>query len=143
MKPAVPPSSSPSSRPTYSCIRCSDRKVKCDRQKPCSACVKHNVQCVFCPLQPPRKRHKRIKGDILNDRLKRYEALLREQGIDPNELPDISEPERRPKPNHSEVAVPENGLQPPTPASITSEPELSITKTQLLHGQGRSKFVDK
>jgi hypothetical protein len=143
MKPAVPTSSSASSRPTYSCVRCSDRKVKCNRQKPCSACVKHNVQCVFRPLQPPRKRHKRVKDDILNDRLKRYEALLQEQGIDPNGLPDISEPEQRRKPSRSKVAAPEKGLQVPTPASITSEPERSITKTQLLHGQGRSKFVDK
>lgn len=143
MKPAVPASSSPSSRPAYSCVRCSDRKVKCDRQKPCSACVKHNFQCVFRPLQPPRKRHKRVKDDIFNDRLKHYEALLQEQGIDPNGLPDISEPEQRRKPSRSEVAVPENGLQLPTPASITSELERSTTKTQLLHGQGRSKFVDK
>jgi hypothetical protein len=143
MKPAVLASSSPSSRPTYSCVRCSDRKVKCDRQKPCSACVKHNVQCVFRPLQPPQKRHKRVKDDIFSDRLKRYEALLQEQGIDPNGLPDISESEQRRKPGRSEVAVPENGLQLPTPASITSELERSTTKTQLLHGQGRSKFVDK
>lgn len=140
MKPAVPASSSPSSRPTYSCVRCSDRKVKCDRQKPCSACVKHNVQCVFRPLQPPRKRHKRVKDDIFSDRLK---AFLQEQGIDPNGLPDISEPEQRRKPSRSEGAVPENGLQLPTPASITSELERSTTKTQLLYGQGRSKFVDK
>ena len=139
----MPTPSSLSSRPTYSCVRCSDRKVKCDRQSPCSACVKHNAQCVFRPPHPPRKRHKRVKDDILNDRLKRYEALLQEQGIDPTGLPDISEPEQAHKPSRTGDAVAEDSLQLPTPMSSTSEPDRSITKTQLLHDQGRWKFVDK
>lgn len=143
MKPAVPTSSNLSSRPTYSCVRCSDRKVKCDRQSPCSACVKHKVQCIFRPLQTPRKRHKRVKDNVLNDRLKRYEALLQEQGVDPNGLPDISEPEQGHKLSHTGDVVAENSLQLPTPASTIFEPDRSITKTQLLHGQGRVKFVDK
>ena len=143
MEPALPTPSSPSSRPAYSCVRCSDRKVKCDRQEPCSACVKHNVQCVFRPHQPPRKRHKRTKDDILNDRLKRYEVLLQQQGIDPTGLPPIPEPEQGHKSSPTGDAVPENALQLPTPMSTTFEPDRSITKTQMLQNQGRWKFVDK
>jgi len=143
MKPTVLTSSSAGSRPNPSCVRCSDRKVKCDRRNPCGACGKHDVQCVFRPLQPPQKRYKRLKKDIINDRLKRYRVLLQEQGIDPDGLPDIPGTDSSHKPSRLGVAVPENSLQILTPASITSEPGRSIIKTQLLQGQGSSQFVDK
>ncbi|KAL8695779.1 MAG: hypothetical protein Q9224_003165 [Gallowayella concinna] len=116
-----------SSRPTYSCIRCAERKVKCDRQKPCSACVKYNVDCVFNPLRP-RKEQRRVKNQILVDRLKHYEALLSEQGLDPTSLPHTPDPDPH--------------FQPPTPSSVDLEPTRCINKTQVVHSQGRSKFVD-
>lgn len=142
MATAASSSSGISNRPTYSCIRCADRKVKCDRQRPCSACVKHNVDCVFKPPQPPRKRYNRVKEQILTDRLRHYEALLQEQGIDQSKLPDIlhSEPCRR---SSHTVAVVPNEFQLQTPSSIEYEPSRCINKTQVVHGQGRSKFVDK
>ena len=142
MATAPSPSSSKPSRPTYSCIRCADRKVKCDQQRPCSACVKHNADCVFNPSRPPRKRQKRVKDQILTDRLKLYEALLQEQGIDPSKLPDtpISEPPRRS--SHTVTVAPEES-QLQTPSSIESEPSRCIDKAQVVHGQGRSKFVEK
>lgn len=146
METAAPSSSSCSSsipsRPTYSCIRCADRKVKCDRQRPCSACVKHNVDCVFNHLPPPRKRHKRIKDQILTDRLRHYEALLREQGIDPSKVPHTPDPEPRRRSSHTVPVVPEE-FQLQTPSSTESEPSRCINKTQVVHGQGRFKFVDK
>ena len=143
MDPTVASSLIPSSRPIYSCVRCSDRKVKCDRQKPCGACVKQDAQCVFRPFLPSRKRQKRARDDVLTDRLKRYEALLQEQGIDPARLPDTLESEQRRTSSHSTLGRPDSAVQLPTPASVNSEPERSINKTQLLHVQGQSKFVDK
>jgi hypothetical protein len=77
-----------STRPTFSCVRCAERKVKCDRQKPCGACVKHNVDCVFQVSKPPRKKAKRVKVQVLADRLNQYEALLQRHGIDRSELPE-------------------------------------------------------
>ena len=130
------------SRPTYSCIRCADRKVKCDRQRPCSACVKHNVDCVFNLLQPPRKRHKRVKDKILTDRLRRYEALLHEHGIDPSKLPDTLDSESPHRSSHKVAVVPKE-FQSQTLSSIESEPSRCINKTQVVHGQGRFKFVNK
>ena len=132
-----------SSRPTYSCVRCAERKVKCDRQKPCSACVKHSVDCVFNINQPPRKRHKRVQ--ILTDRLKHYEALLQEQGIDANQLPDTPNSGHDRVPNDAApAAAPEMQLQ--TPSSIDSDPAqhpARYQKSQVVYGQGRSKFVEK
>jgi len=140
----APATSTKSSNRSYnSCIRCSDRKVKCDRHSPCSACVKHNVRCVVRSLQLPRKRAKRAKDGILNDRLKRYEALLEEQGIDTTKLSDTSQLDRPSEPSHSEGTMPEDVSQLPTPVSTIYETQQNVTKTQLLHGQGRSKLVDK
>ena len=135
-------SSSKPSRPTYSCIRCADRKVKCDQQRPCSACVKHNVDCVFNPSRPPRKRQKRVQDQVLTDRLKFYEALLQERGIDPSKLPDTPNSEPRRRSSHT-VAVVSEESQLPTPSSVESEPSRGIDKAQVVHGQGRCKFVEK
>ena len=132
-----------SSRPTSSCIRCSDRKVRCDRQNPCAACVKHHAQCVFRPHQPPRRKQKRAKGGHLEEKLKRYEALLQKLGVDPNGLPNDPEAEQRHADSDLEAATTEDASQSPTPASSAVEREQSISTSQLLHGQGRSKFVDK
>ena len=135
-------SSSTSNRPTYSCIRCADRKVKCDRQRPsCTACVKHNADCVFNPTQPPRKRYKRVKDQILIDRLKYYEALLQEQGIDPSKLPDPPNSEPCRKSSHTATVIPEE-LPWQTTVSVESEPSRCISKTQVIHGQGHFRVID-
>ncbi len=145
MATTVSSSSSMTSRPTHSCIRCADRKVKCDRQRPCSACVKHNVDCTFNPLQPLRKRQRRVKNEILIGRLRLYEAVLQEQGIDPNKL--LSTPDPEPAPESRSVsgltAVIPNEAPFQTPSSTASETGRSVNKTQLVHNQGRFKFVDK
>lgn len=139
MASAAPNSLRISSRPVHSCIRCSDRKVKCDRQSPCSACVKHSVDCVYNhnPLHPARKRHRRAQDYALNDRLKHYEALFQELGIDPL-LHGISNPLA------DAVPVPQAPqLQIASSPSIESESHQYIMKTQIVHGQERSKFDDK
>ena len=138
---ATPTSGKPS-RPTYSCIRCADRKVKCDQQRPCTACVKHNADCVFNPSRPPRKRQKRVKDQILADRLKVYEALLQEQGIDPSKLPATPNSEPPSRLSHSVAVLPQE-IQLQTPSSVDSEPNRCIDKAQVIHGHGRPKFVEK
>jgi len=123
----------------YSCIRCSDRKVKCDRQSPCGACVKHNVDCIYSyhPSHPARKKHRRGQDHALIDRLKHYENLLQERGIDP-ELRGKSTPPMEAVP----VAHTPRSQSTSSP-SVEPEPNQRINKTQIVHGQGHSKFVDK
>lgn len=140
--PASPSSTIPP-RTTYSCIRCADRKVKCDRQRPCSACVKHNVDCIFNPQQPPRKRHRRAKDQLLNDRLRHYEAILQKQGIDPNKLLDSSQASELLSRSNQTAAEGSRRIQLQPPSSTESEPSQSTTKTQLVHRQGQFKFVNK
>ncbi|RYP65547.1 hypothetical protein DL769_006293 [Monosporascus sp. CRB-8-3] len=58
------------------CVLCQTRKVKCDRQSPCSNCVKAKVSCVPSTPAPARKR--RRPHQDLQQRLARCEELLSE-----------------------------------------------------------------
>nr|XP_036583300.1 C6 transcription factor [Colletotrichum truncatum]KAF6792276.1 C6 transcription factor [Colletotrichum truncatum] len=64
-----------------SCVLCQQRKVRCDKNKPCANCVKARVECRVIPPQPPRRRKKRLQERDLVDRLKKYEVLLAENGV--------------------------------------------------------------
>lgn len=60
---------------------CQQRKVRCDKNKPCSNCVKAGVDCRVVPPAPPRRRKKRLQERDLIDRLKKYEDLLRDNNV--------------------------------------------------------------
>lgn len=64
-----------------SCVLCQQRKVRCDKNKPCANCVKARVECRVVPPQPPRRRKKRLQEKDLVDRLRKYEVLLSENNI--------------------------------------------------------------
>jgi hypothetical protein len=65
----------------HSCLSCRQRKVKCDRQTPCSNCVKAAKQCSFIlPVRGKRKRTK-VPKEGLHAKLRRYEELLRSYGV--------------------------------------------------------------
>lgn len=141
MDPTIPTPSS--SRPAFSCIRCADRKVKCDRQDPCNACIKHNVQCTYRQFQPPRKKQKRSKQDVLSDRIKQYEVLLQEHGINPiGPAPNNESGEHHVDTDAEATPIKE---KPPmaTPASTVSESQRSLKQTQLIQGREGTQFVDK
>ncbi|KAE8442681.1 hypothetical protein EG329_002926 [Mollisiaceae sp. DMI_Dod_QoI] len=135
------PSSSVPSRPTFACIRCAERKVKCNKQRPCSACVNHKVDCVFQPPRPPQKRRRHVNDHILADRLKYYETLFQEQGIDTRKLPDAPGSDLWHRSSQTVTSVPKESHQ-QTPSSIESEESGSVSKTQVIHGEGRSVFVE-
>jgi hypothetical protein len=63
---------------------CQQRKVRCDKNKPCAICVKAGTRCHVVPGQLPRRRKKHTQDrDLLNllRRLGKYEALLNENGV--------------------------------------------------------------
>lgn len=66
----------------HSCVLCQQRKVRCDKNKPCANCVKAGVDCKVVPPQPPRRRKKKPQERELVDRLRKYEALLSQHGVD-------------------------------------------------------------
>ncbi|KNG81473.1 fungal specific transcription factor domain protein [Aspergillus nomiae NRRL 13137] len=46
-----------------SCVVCARRKVRCDRNDPCSACIKRGAECVFPTHIPPRRRKRQRSED--------------------------------------------------------------------------------
>jgi hypothetical protein len=74
-----------------------------------------------------------VTDELVEERLKRYEALLQEKGIDPNEVASTSEAEHHSKSSCSEV--PETAWRLP--------PQATIFKPQLRHGQRGTELVDK
>lgn len=129
--------------PIYSCVRCSDRKIRCDKRRPCGACVRHDAQCVGRTPLPPLRKRKRVKDLSQKDRLKRYEALLKSHGVDPEEEPNHSQPEPLISEHVSENPTAGHEVQYPTPASTTTGTERSIVDAQLLQGEGTSRLLDK
>jgi len=65
----------------HSCVLCQQRKVRCDKQKPCANCVKASVECRVVPPLPPRRRKKKPHERDLIDRLRKYEHLLSQHGV--------------------------------------------------------------
>lgn len=74
----------------YSCSLCTHKKIKCDRQIPCSNCKKAGATCI--PFQPSAPRRRKQRRDIdVNARLIKCEALLKIHGLDVDEHDDLQE----------------------------------------------------
>lgn len=56
-------------RLTISCLTCRKRKIKCDRQKPCSSCIKNNVPAHLCIYDESPWVSSLIKDNKMTDEL--------------------------------------------------------------------------
>lgn len=75
----------------HSCVLCQKRKVRCDQQKPCSNCIRAQVECKVVAPQPARRRKKKSHERDLIERLKKYEALMTQHGIDFDSVGDVGD----------------------------------------------------
>jgi hypothetical protein len=130
-----------------SCALCQKRKVKCDRQTPCSGCRKAGVHCIYRAPHPPRRRKKDADSNVFT-LLKKYEELLERNGIDPRsvtERPELDVPQH-PLPSFNEsrsTTMDGNNTIPPI-LSGGSEQELQILgDAKLISKDGKSFYVDK
>lgn len=60
----------------FSCVVCHKRKVKCNREVPCSNCAKASVECIYRPPPPPRRR-KRERDDSRGASREREKSVRR------------------------------------------------------------------
>lgn len=79
LAPPAPPT--PKITRGHSCVLCQQRKVKCDRQKPCANCIKARAECVPSAPTVPRRRRRKFSEQDLAARLRRYEHLLKKHGV--------------------------------------------------------------
>ncbi|KAJ5098187.1 hypothetical protein N7532_005188 [Penicillium argentinense] len=65
-------------RPQQSCLKCRERKVKCDRSRPCHACIIRGLEA-DCTYLATAEDHAHISQAEIIDRLRREVAQLRGQ----------------------------------------------------------------
>ncbi|KAH8671545.1 hypothetical protein BX600DRAFT_496224 [Xylariales sp. PMI_506] len=70
----------PKHQRVLACLLCQKRKIKCDRQFPCTQCIKSRAQCVPATLMPRRRRRRFAERDLL-DHIRKCEDLLRQNSI--------------------------------------------------------------
>lgn len=126
LQPPYDPSAMKLTRGT-SCVLCQQRKVRCDKNKPCANCVKAKVECRVVPPQPPRRRKKRLQEKDLFERLRKYETLLNDNGV---EFDPIGHELRQDGPPGDDVDELEDDFEmlKTSPETSMSPPQASVKK---------------
>jgi hypothetical protein len=123
----------------HSCILCQQRKVRCDKQKPCSNCIKARAECVpSAPIGPRRRRRKLTETDLVG-RLRRYEHLLKKHGIKLDDDEDLTS-ERESADNHERK---EYNRADDGPLSLAVPRAPGAEKGALLSYKGNTHYVEK
>ncbi|CAG9998254.1 unnamed protein product [Clonostachys byssicola] len=126
--------SPPKLRQKLACDQCRGRKVGCDRQEPCSRCIRMRVHCQYtAQLRPRPKRPRKVPAnpyeaqfDELSRKLDRICKLL-EDKLQPNSAEGFSE--SHVPPTHSTASLPASvpstmmQMQSPMAPTEASEPE--------------------
>ncbi|KLJ12378.1 hypothetical protein EMPG_09543 [Blastomyces silverae] len=128
----------PGSSMPYSCVLCYQRKVKCDRHDPCSACVKAGASCMFRAPPAPRRRKKNSPESALLSRLKRYEEILRNHGINFDGSQDCVQETRKTSSSGPAADAPDRGTNLP----VRTKNNMDQTKEagELVTAEGKSKY---
>ena len=121
----------PSAR-AYSCLRCAQRKVKCDRTDPCANCKKSHVDCVFVVPAPSRRKKRKLPEEDLVTRLKLYEELLKNNGVEFDAY-DLPEQTRSSAPDTIYAVG----------GHIKKEASQGLQTGELISEHGESRYVDK
>ncbi|EWG41036.1 hypothetical protein FVEG_03225 [Fusarium verticillioides 7600] len=82
-----------SSRPrTRSCAVCHRRKVRCDKNFPCSQCVRSGFECSYPPAGPPARRAKKTTINDVASRISQMEKTIEafKAGQDVSPQPTVS-----------------------------------------------------
>ncbi|CAG8972941.1 hypothetical protein HYALB_00001361 [Hymenoscyphus albidus] len=155
---AVLPASSSSAEPTlsapslpskntrgHSCVLCQRRKVRCDRQKPCSNCLKSRAECVPSAPPLPRRRQKKVTETDLLAKVRRYEHLLKNHGILTEEDDDAEGEgpgaEEKRVERHEYKSSRENGGPPHQSMCISTKAPEAVTGA-LITNKGESHYVE-
>lgn len=112
------------SKMLYACQQCASRKIKCDKIAPiCSSCRKGRLECIY-QAPPPRRRKRKLSGDG-SERLARYERILRQHDLLPQE-DDVY---------LSNEATPQEAI------SLRYLDSQSSRNGKLLASQGKSRYI--
>ncbi|KAH0497906.1 hypothetical protein TgHK011_005188 [Trichoderma gracile] len=124
------------------CVLCQHRKIKCDRNSPCSNCIKANVTCTPSTPAPARKR--RRPNQDLQERLARCEELLKQyaSGTVPIPAPSTAQRPLPPLPT-----TPSNPNLPASEAPVATPASVDSTQSRnpgalMVKEDGNVRFMD-
>lgn len=140
--PDVTPATTPgvASAKVFACIVCTQKKIKCDKQEPCSACKKAGTECVFRTPAPPRRRKRKLPEADLHARLQRYEEALKGLGVDIETIDgDSINPgnNNRQESDHRRAATHSSSSEPAGDASVRA------AMGRLIVQEGKSRLFEK
>lgn len=115
----------------HSCILCQQRKVKCDRQKPCSNCIKARAECIPSAPTVPRRRRRKFSEQDLATRLRKYEQLLKKHGVKIDD--DDHSDENQESPNRVEHAA----------LSIDAPRDPTVERGMLFKDKENTRYVER
>ncbi|KAF5615082.1 transcription factor [Fusarium tjaetaba] len=113
------------------CVLCQHRKIKCDRNTPCSNCIKANVTCTPSTPAPARKR--RRPNQDLQERLARCEQLLKQYADGSVPSPSAV--------GHSPAANGTVDTYPATPTNVDGQSKWKPTG-KMVKEEGGVRFMD-
>ena len=127
----------------FSCLTCRQRKIKCDRNNPCSNCTRGGRPCSFVvPMRGKPSRRKPVR-EGLHARLRRYEEMLKAYGADIE--PSVKENDNNISDGEA-VSEPDVEMTEDTKSvvgSVRSHVEFDESKTRLVNNNGSSRYFDK
>ncbi|KID87431.1 Transcription factor, fungi [Metarhizium guizhouense ARSEF 977] len=113
----------------FNCQSCVRKKVKCNRALPvCSGCHKGNLECTY--LAPPPRKRRRVQDEDMNQRLARYENILRANGL----------LQPAPTSSHSGDAVAQRSNRHATEVLSNNQGPVEVGK--LVSADGKSRYID-
>lgn len=78
----TPPSPHPRRKPERSCVLCHRRKIRCDRQSPCLACVRARLTCTYPASDKPVRRVRKATIADVASRISDLEKTIVAASID-------------------------------------------------------------
>ncbi|CAG2012903.1 unnamed protein product [Fusarium graminearum] len=114
------------------CTYCQQRKIKCNRIFPCSNCIKANLTCT--PSKPTPVRKRRTPNVLLQERIKKVEALLEQYTLQ-------GSPAAEPTSAHTNESIDFSPTASPAASNGFSNP-ISSGPGRLVVKNGGYKFLD-
>jgi hypothetical protein len=131
------PPPNPRRRPDRSCVLCHRRKIRCDRQSPCLACVRARLTCTYPSSDRPVRR---VRKATIADVASRISDL--EKTIVAAASIDQSSTARRPLPPHAHASsIPLN--LPVSPHESPQEPQELPSEEVLIRNGTSSQYFNE
>lgn len=124
----------------YACVSCQQRKIKCDRNEPCSNCSKSKADCKFVAPAPRRRKRKSPEEELLL-RVQQCELLLKKHGI------DVDSPDKASIDHSGDSSVDEDRERmtdrKKEGAQAIEEQPVTLKSGRLIHEEGGTRYVEE